>query len=178
VRLTWTRPAPPQTRKSVFDMIAADRLAFVGYHMPFPSVGYIEKAGRLPLHSGNLSAGSLRDLPFPVSSKGPGSNARVFVCRKCGKCALQRISVVNSIPLFQVPEEAWYLPLPTHDTETAPGHPLRAAPNRRNRQAMATIIQSITGAEALTFDDVLLQPGHSESHAWSGQYCDPHRPRF
>ncbi|MGJ8572561.1 MAG: IMP dehydrogenase [Hoeflea sp.] len=27
---------------------------------------------------------------------------------------------------------------------------------------MATIIQTITGAEALTFDDVLLQPGHSE----------------
>ena len=27
---------------------------------------------------------------------------------------------------------------------------------------MATIIQSITGAEALTFDDVLLQPAHSE----------------
>jgi IMP dehydrogenase len=27
---------------------------------------------------------------------------------------------------------------------------------------MAIIIQSITGAEALTFDDVLLQPGHSE----------------
>ena len=27
---------------------------------------------------------------------------------------------------------------------------------------MATIIHSITGAEALTFDDVLLQPGHSE----------------
>ena len=27
---------------------------------------------------------------------------------------------------------------------------------------MATIIQTITGPEALTFDDVLLQPGHSE----------------
>ena len=27
---------------------------------------------------------------------------------------------------------------------------------------MATILQTITGAEALTFDDVLLQPGHSE----------------
>ena len=27
---------------------------------------------------------------------------------------------------------------------------------------MATIIQTITGADALTFDDVLLQPGHSE----------------
>ncbi|MDP2731873.1 MAG: MBL fold metallo-hydrolase [Hoeflea sp.] len=33
------------TRKAVFDMVATDRLAFVGYHMPFPSVGYVEKAG-------------------------------------------------------------------------------------------------------------------------------------
>jgi len=32
-------------RKAVFDMVATDRLAFVGYHMPFPSVGYVEKAG-------------------------------------------------------------------------------------------------------------------------------------
>ncbi len=32
------------TRKAVFDMVAADRLPFVGYHMPFPSVGFIEKA--------------------------------------------------------------------------------------------------------------------------------------
>ncbi|MDZ7599743.1 MAG: MBL fold metallo-hydrolase, partial [Hoeflea sp.] len=29
----------------VFDMIATDRLAFIGYHMPFPSVGYVEAAG-------------------------------------------------------------------------------------------------------------------------------------
>jgi len=28
--------------------------------------------------------------------------------------------------------------------------------------AMARIIETATGAEALTFDDVLLQPGHSE----------------
>ena len=27
---------------------------------------------------------------------------------------------------------------------------------------MAQIIQTVTGAHALTFDDVLLQPGHSE----------------
>ncbi|MEP3435985.1 MAG: MBL fold metallo-hydrolase [Hoeflea sp.] len=33
------------TRKSVFDMIATDRLAFIGYHMPFPSVGYAEAVG-------------------------------------------------------------------------------------------------------------------------------------
>jgi glyoxylase-like metal-dependent hydrolase (beta-lactamase superfamily II) len=30
-------------RKKVFDMIAADRIPFIGYHMPFPSVGYVEK---------------------------------------------------------------------------------------------------------------------------------------
>jgi glyoxylase-like metal-dependent hydrolase (beta-lactamase superfamily II) len=32
-----------ETRKRVFDMLATDRLPFIGYHMPFPSVGYVEK---------------------------------------------------------------------------------------------------------------------------------------
>ncbi|RCS25821.1 MBL fold metallo-hydrolase [Phyllobacterium salinisoli] len=32
-----------ETRKRVFDMIATDRLPFIGYHMPFPAVGYVEK---------------------------------------------------------------------------------------------------------------------------------------
>jgi len=31
------------TRKKVFDMIATDKLPFIGYHMPFPSVGFVEK---------------------------------------------------------------------------------------------------------------------------------------
>ena len=31
-------------RKAVFDMVAADRLPFIGYHMPFPSVGFVETA--------------------------------------------------------------------------------------------------------------------------------------
>ncbi|GAB1581091.1 MBL fold metallo-hydrolase [Phyllobacterium phragmitis] len=31
------------TRRRVFDMIAADRLPFIGYHMPFPAVGHVEK---------------------------------------------------------------------------------------------------------------------------------------
>lgn len=31
------------TRKRVFDRIATDRLPFIGYHMPFPSVGFVEK---------------------------------------------------------------------------------------------------------------------------------------
>jgi glyoxylase-like metal-dependent hydrolase (beta-lactamase superfamily II) len=33
------------TRKRIFDMVATDRTAVVGYHMPFPSVGFVEKAG-------------------------------------------------------------------------------------------------------------------------------------
>ena len=31
------------TRKKVFDMIAADKLPFIGYHMPWPAVGFVEK---------------------------------------------------------------------------------------------------------------------------------------
>jgi glyoxylase-like metal-dependent hydrolase (beta-lactamase superfamily II) len=34
-----------QTRKMVFDMIAGEKLAFIGYHMPWPSVGFVEKMG-------------------------------------------------------------------------------------------------------------------------------------
>lgn len=45
VRFDMDKAGAAGTRKAVFDMIAADRLAFVGYHMPFPSVGYIEKIG-------------------------------------------------------------------------------------------------------------------------------------
>lgn len=33
------------TRKKVFGMLAADRLPFIGYHMPFPSVGFVEPQG-------------------------------------------------------------------------------------------------------------------------------------
>ncbi len=33
------------TRKKVFDMIATDKLPFIGYHMPWPSVGFVEKMG-------------------------------------------------------------------------------------------------------------------------------------
>jgi hypothetical protein len=32
------------TRKKLLDMLAADRIPYTGYHMPFPSVGYVEKA--------------------------------------------------------------------------------------------------------------------------------------
>jgi glyoxylase-like metal-dependent hydrolase (beta-lactamase superfamily II) len=44
VRFDMDKAAAAATRKSVFDMIATDRLPFVGYHMPFPAVGFVEKA--------------------------------------------------------------------------------------------------------------------------------------
>ncbi|WP_176086829.1 MBL fold metallo-hydrolase [Martelella sp. HB161492] len=33
------------TRRRIFDMVAADGIPFLGYHMPFPAVGYAEKQG-------------------------------------------------------------------------------------------------------------------------------------
>lgn len=35
-----------ETRKRVLDMLATDRLPFVGYHMPFPALGYVQKIDR------------------------------------------------------------------------------------------------------------------------------------
>jgi len=33
------------TRKRIFDMLATDRLPFIGYHMPFPSLAYLQREG-------------------------------------------------------------------------------------------------------------------------------------
>ncbi|MBE1438183.1 glyoxylase-like metal-dependent hydrolase (beta-lactamase superfamily II) [Agrobacterium vitis] len=43
VKFDMDKKAAAATRKRVFDMMATDRVAFLGYHMPFPSVGYVEK---------------------------------------------------------------------------------------------------------------------------------------
>ena len=45
VRFDADKATAAASRKKVFDMIATDRLAFIGYHMPFPAVGFVEKAG-------------------------------------------------------------------------------------------------------------------------------------
>lgn len=45
VRFDADKAAAAATRKKVFDRIATDRIPFIGYHMPYPSVGYVEKAG-------------------------------------------------------------------------------------------------------------------------------------
>lgn len=34
-----------QTRRGVFGMLASDRIPFVGYHMPFPALGFVEARG-------------------------------------------------------------------------------------------------------------------------------------
>lgn len=43
VRFDMDKQMAAETRKRVFDMIAADRIAFLGYHMPFPAAGFVEK---------------------------------------------------------------------------------------------------------------------------------------
>ncbi len=42
VRFDMDKEAAAATRKSVFGMIAADRIPFTGYHMPAPAVGFVE----------------------------------------------------------------------------------------------------------------------------------------
>ena len=38
-------PQAVATRRKLYDMLAAERMLVSGYHFPFPSLGYIEKAG-------------------------------------------------------------------------------------------------------------------------------------
>ena len=42
VRFDMDKAAAAATRRKVFDMVAADRIPFIGYHMPFPAAGYVE----------------------------------------------------------------------------------------------------------------------------------------
>ncbi|OHV85476.1 MBL fold metallo-hydrolase [Ensifer sp. LCM 4579] len=43
VRFDMDKAAAAAARKNVFDMVATDRLPFVGYHMPFPAIGFVER---------------------------------------------------------------------------------------------------------------------------------------
>lgn len=42
VRFDMDKEQAAETRKRVFGMLAAERMPFIGYHMPFPGVGYVE----------------------------------------------------------------------------------------------------------------------------------------
>lgn len=45
VRFDRDKAAAAATRKRLLDMMAADGLPFIGYHMPFPGFGFVEKRG-------------------------------------------------------------------------------------------------------------------------------------
>ncbi len=45
VRFDMDKEAAAATRRKVFGMVAADKIPFIGYHMPFPGVGYVEANG-------------------------------------------------------------------------------------------------------------------------------------
>lgn len=45
VRFDMDKEAAAATRKSLIGMLAADKIPFVGYHMPFPAVGYVASDG-------------------------------------------------------------------------------------------------------------------------------------
>ena len=39
------KAAAAATRRKLLGMVATDRIPLVGYHLPFPAVGYVEAAG-------------------------------------------------------------------------------------------------------------------------------------
>jgi glyoxylase-like metal-dependent hydrolase (beta-lactamase superfamily II) len=43
VRFDMDKEQAVASRRRIFDMIAAERIPFTGYHMPFPAVGYVER---------------------------------------------------------------------------------------------------------------------------------------
>jgi glyoxylase-like metal-dependent hydrolase (beta-lactamase superfamily II) len=45
VRFDADKAAAAETRRRVLGMLAAERMPFVGYHMPFPSIGFVEERG-------------------------------------------------------------------------------------------------------------------------------------
>lgn len=45
VRFDADKAQAAATRRRLFGMLAADRVPFIGYHMPFPAVGYVEARG-------------------------------------------------------------------------------------------------------------------------------------
>lgn len=45
VKFDRDKAAAAQTRRKLFGMLAADKMPFIGYHMPFPALGYVETMG-------------------------------------------------------------------------------------------------------------------------------------
>ena len=45
VKFDMDKSAAAKTRRSILDMLAADQVPFIGYHMPWPGTGFVEKQG-------------------------------------------------------------------------------------------------------------------------------------
>ncbi len=45
VKFDMDKAAAAATRRKVLDMLATDKIPFIGYHMPFPATGYVETRG-------------------------------------------------------------------------------------------------------------------------------------
>jgi glyoxylase-like metal-dependent hydrolase (beta-lactamase superfamily II) len=45
VRFDMDKDAAAATRRRVLEMVAAERIPMLGYHMPFPAMGYVEASG-------------------------------------------------------------------------------------------------------------------------------------
>ena len=45
VKFDMDKAAAAATRRGLLDMMAADNIPFIGYHMPFPALGFVEVAG-------------------------------------------------------------------------------------------------------------------------------------
>lgn len=46
VRFDRDKEAAAKTRRALLDMLAADKVPFIGYHMPWPAMGYVETRGQ------------------------------------------------------------------------------------------------------------------------------------
>ncbi|WP_272008271.1 MBL fold metallo-hydrolase [Roseovarius sp. ZX-A-9] len=45
VKFDMDKSAAAATRRRLLDMLSAERIPFIGYHMPFPAIGYVEARG-------------------------------------------------------------------------------------------------------------------------------------
>lgn len=45
VKFDMDKEAAAQTRRKVLDMLAAEKMPMIGYHMPWPAIGYVETRG-------------------------------------------------------------------------------------------------------------------------------------
>ncbi len=50
VRFDMDKAAAAAARKQVFGQLAADKIPFIGYHMPFPGMGYVDTRGEGGFH--------------------------------------------------------------------------------------------------------------------------------